>query len=93
MTRASIFVPTLATIDDAVDFGRPWFGVLNEDNGNNADNNNPPARVPVAWGNNFRARPTRSSQSVSRRISMCRDYRLIVPVLRHATVAAAMARE
>eukprot|EP00959_Pyramimonas_sp_CCMP1952_P161954 3386248-Pyramimonas_sp.AAC.1 len=61
MTRASIFVPTLATIDDAVDSDRPWFGVLNEDNGNNADNDNPPARLPVAWENHFIPRPTHSS--------------------------------
>eukprot|EP00959_Pyramimonas_sp_CCMP1952_P424958 8901119-Pyramimonas_sp.AAC.1 len=64
-----------------------------EENRNNADNANPPARLQVAWENNFKARPTRSSQSVSRRISMCRDHRLIVPVLRHATGSAAMARE
>eukprot|EP00959_Pyramimonas_sp_CCMP1952_P083509 1745919-Pyramimonas_sp.AAC.1 len=98
MTRTIVFVPTLNKIDDAVNLGRPWLptqnaGALDEENGNNAGDNNPPARLPVDWENNFRARPTRRSQSVSSWISVCRDHRLIIPVLRHATGEAAMARE
>eukprot|EP00959_Pyramimonas_sp_CCMP1952_P214624 4491418-Pyramimonas_sp.AAC.1 len=93
MRRANILVPTLATIDDAIQFDRSWFGELPEDNRNDADADNPPARLPVAWENNFRARPTRSSRSVSRRIGMCRDHRLIIPALRHAAGSAARARE
>eukprot|EP00959_Pyramimonas_sp_CCMP1952_P148936 3115701-Pyramimonas_sp.AAC.1 len=74
MRRANLFVPTLATIDDAIQFDMSWFGVFPEDTGNNANNDNPPARLPVAWESNFRARPTRSSHSVARRVGMCRDH-------------------
>eukprot|EP00959_Pyramimonas_sp_CCMP1952_P284700 5951712-Pyramimonas_sp.AAC.1 len=73
MTRSNVFVPTRQTIDGAVNVGRPWLpaqnaGALEEENMANAGENNPPARLPLAWGNSFRARPPRSSQSVSRRI-------------------------
>eukprot|EP00959_Pyramimonas_sp_CCMP1952_P449095 9403845-Pyramimonas_sp.AAC.1 len=70
-----------------------WFGVFPEGTGNNADNDNPPARLPVAWENSFRARPTRSPHSVSRLVGLCRDHRFIIPVLRHAAGSAAGARE
>eukprot|EP00959_Pyramimonas_sp_CCMP1952_P141771 2967111-Pyramimonas_sp.AAC.1 len=93
MRRGNLFVPTLAAVDDVVNLDMSWFGVTPENIGNNDDNVNPPARLPAAWENNFRARPTRRSHSVARRIGVCRDHRLIVPVLRHASGSAARRRE
>eukprot|EP00959_Pyramimonas_sp_CCMP1952_P282989 5915148-Pyramimonas_sp.AAC.1 len=63
MTRTNVFAPTLQTIDEAVALGTQWLPVQNEDVvedvGENPRGQNPRGRLPVVWGNHFRARPTR----------------------------------
>eukprot|EP00959_Pyramimonas_sp_CCMP1952_P331859 6949102-Pyramimonas_sp.AAC.1 len=62
MNNANIFVPTLRTLREAKEGTAPWLPVAQ---GNAMDVTGPSlrGRPPVAWANNFVARPRRASQS------------------------------
>eukprot|EP00959_Pyramimonas_sp_CCMP1952_P209930 4392410-Pyramimonas_sp.AAC.1 len=86
MAKANIFVPTVRTLRSAKYGTAPWLPV---DQGNAMDVTGPSlrGRPPVAWANNFVARPRRASQSVSGRNRMCSEHPL-VSVCTHAKPAS-----
>eukprot|EP00959_Pyramimonas_sp_CCMP1952_P042249 883659-Pyramimonas_sp.AAC.1 len=59
MTRSNVFVPTLQTIDDVVNLGRPWLPVQDEsvveDVEANTGGESPPARLPRRLGEQFQS--------------------------------------
>eukprot|EP00959_Pyramimonas_sp_CCMP1952_P402669 8437890-Pyramimonas_sp.AAC.1 len=82
----SVFVPTLRILLNAKAGAAPWLPV-EQGNAMDVTGPSPRGRPPVAWANSFVARPRRASQSVSRRINLCSDHRL-VSVCKHTAPAA-----
>eukprot|EP00959_Pyramimonas_sp_CCMP1952_P054451 1138619-Pyramimonas_sp.AAC.1 len=70
MQVTNTFAPTLRTLQDARTGAAPWLPVAQ---GTVMDATGPSPRgcPPVAWANDFVARPPCASQSVSRRNNMC----------------------
>eukprot|EP00959_Pyramimonas_sp_CCMP1952_P329445 6897068-Pyramimonas_sp.AAC.1 len=76
MNAQRTFVPTLETLENARAGTAPWLPV-EHDSAMGTTGHSPRGRPPVAWADDFVARPRRVARSVTRRVNLCYDHRLV----------------